>query len=309
MTRASEGEIRTVLEQYGLEGASLTVLRDLGNTVLRADLNSSRYSVRMCAPDATRARLEAELDWLEALRRDTGLIVPQPVLNASDEYISRVGERLAVVFRWVGGEPVSGRMNLQTARAIGGLTARLHHHARTYRPSNFAGLRFDLDWLNGPNSWWTTKARRDLKDDFASLEPAIAFCASVMAKLGSSSEHFGLIHSDLNFGNVLVHDDWFRVIDFEACGMGYFLMDLGVTEIEFLDYDDGSELVAAFRSAYSVVRRIELEPSDLAAFRIAACVVYLEWLFTHPNPAVRREKMRWVPRTLALMRGALARQD
>ena len=309
MARASEDEIQAVLEQYGLEGASLTVLNDLGNTVLRADLGSSSYSLRICAPSVTRERLESELDWLAALRRDTGLIVPQPVSNASDAYITRAGERLAVAFRWVGGEPVSNRMDFQTARAIGGLTARLHLHASTYRPNNFAGLRFDSEWLNGPNSWWTTKARRDLNGDFASLEPCIAFCASIMAKRGSSDAHFGVIHSDLNFNNILVHDDWFRVIDFEACGMGFLLMDLGVTEIEFLDYENGADLIAAYRSAYSVVRRIELEPSDLAAFRIAACVVYLEWLFTHPNPTVRREKMRWVPRTLALMRGALAQRD
>jgi Ser/Thr protein kinase RdoA (MazF antagonist) len=293
--------IQPILEQYGLENASLTVLNDLGNTVVQADLDSRRYSLRVCLPSVTRERLEAELDWLEALRRDTDLIVPNPVLNASSEHITTFQDRLAVVFRWVGGEPVSQHMSLETAHHVGMLTAQLHNHARTYRPEHFSGLRFDLAWLHGPNSWWTKSAARDLGADFPTLEPCIAFCASVMGNLGTSSEHFGVIHSDLNFGNILVHDGQYRVIDFEACGMGYFLMDLGVTEIEFLDYDDGPDLVAAFRSAYSVVRRTKLEPSDLAAFRIAGCVVYLEWLFTNPNERVRKEKMRWVPRTLALM--------
>lgn len=301
MARALEVEIRAVLEQYGLEKASLMVLNDFGNTVLRVDLDSRRYSVRVCLPSVTRERLEAELDWLEALRRDTDLIVPNPVLNASGERITALSDRLAVVFRWVGGKPVSEHMSREAARDIGALMARLHNHARTYRPEHVSGLRFDLAWLNGPNSWWTTRAARDLGEDFSQLEPCIAFCASIMEKLETSSEHFGLIHSDLNFGNILVHNDWFRVIDFEACGMGYFLMDLGVTEIEFLDYEDGPDLVASFRSVYSVVRRTKLEPSDLAAFRIAGCVVYLEWLFTNPNDRVRQEKMRWVPRTLALM--------
>ncbi len=294
-------QFKPILEQYGLGDASVTVLNDLGNTVLQVDLDSRKYSVRICLPSVTRERLEAELDWLEALRRDTNLIVPNPVLNASGERITAYQDRLAVVFRWVGGEPVSGRMSRQAARDIGALTARLHNHAKTYRPEHFSGLRFDLAWLNGPKSWWRTHAARDLGEDFVKLEPCIAFCASIMTRLGSSSEHFGLIHSDLNFGNILVHNDWFRVIDFEACGMGYFLMDLGVTEIEFLDFDDGPDLVESFRSAYSVVQRTKLEPSDLAAFRIAGCVVYLEWLFTTPNERVRVEKMRWVPRTLALM--------
>lgn len=51
---------------------------------------------------------------------------------------------------------------------------------------------------------------------------------------------------------------------------------------------------------------MRLEPSDLAAFRIATCVVYLEWLFTVPDATVHQEKMRWVPRTLALMCGAVS---
>lgn len=62
-----------------------------------------------------------------------------------------------------------------------------------------------------------------------------------MERLGTSPEHFGLIHSDPNFGNILIHDARYRVIDFEVCGVGCFLMDLGVTEIEFLDDDDGPE--------------------------------------------------------------------
>jgi Ser/Thr protein kinase RdoA (MazF antagonist) len=294
--------LKAILEQYGLENASVRVLNDLGNTVVQADLDSRRYSVRVCLPSVTRERLGAELDWLEALRRDTDLIVPEAVLNASGERITQIRDRLAVVFRWLDGELVSSCMSLEVARAIGALTARLHDHARTYRPKNVPGVRFDSIWLNGPNAWWTTRAAQDLGADFQRLEPCIAFCASVMAKLGTSSKHFGLIHSDLNFGNILVQNGQYRVIDFEACGMGHFLLDLGVTEIEFLDYENGPDLVAAFRASYSTVRHVSLEPSDLAAFRVAACVMYLEWLFTIPDAVVRSEKMRWVPRTLALMR-------
>lgn len=306
MARASESQIRIVLEQYGLGGASLMVLRDLGNTVLRADVGSRPYSLRVCTPSVTRDRLERELDWLEAIRRDTALIVPKVVLNTSGERITAIEDRLAVAFGWLDGQHVADHMNLETARSIGRLTATLHEHAITDRPKNVAGSRYDSVWLNGPNSWWTTRARDDLKDDYPSLESAAAFSATTMDRLGTARDHFGLIHSDLNFWNILWHDEQFAVIDFEACGMGHFLLDLGVTEIEFLDYENGPDLVAAFRASYSTARHLSLEPSDLAAFRVAACVMYLEWLFTIPDAVVRSEKLRWVPRTLHLMREALA---
>lgn len=104
-------------------------------------------------PSVTRERLETALDWLGALRLETALIVPEVVVNTSGERVTALEDRLAVVFRWLDGEPVTDRMSREAACEIGGLTARLHNHAMTYRPAHVAGLRFDAAWLNGPNSW------------------------------------------------------------------------------------------------------------------------------------------------------------
>lgn len=47
-------------------------------------------------------------------------------------------------------------------------------------------------------------------------------------RLGKSPERFGLIHSDLSFGNVLFTADEALPIDFDDCGFGYYLYDLAV---------------------------------------------------------------------------------
>lgn len=297
---ATDEQIRAALERYDLQLASYTVLRDFGNTVLHAKLEDREYGVRLCAQDVERGHLEAELDWLEALRRDTGLIVPRAVPNRDGERIGTLEDRMVVVFDWVQGQPIPD-MNFETARAVGRLAAALHDHARGYRPVGFAGHRVDLAWLRGPESWWATQASHDLGANFARLEPCIAFTASVMERLGTQPEHFGLIHTDLHFGNILVHDGGYRGIDFGDCALGHYHFDLGVTEAELMDFDDGPELIGAFRSSYQEARGVRLEPGDLAAFRIAGSLAFLEWVFTSPNQRVREDKLRWVPSVVQSM--------
>ena len=290
----TDEQIRYALEQYGLHNASYTVLRDLENTVLHAKLEGLEFGVRICSPGVERDHLEVELDWLEALRRDTALMVPRPVLNRQGNRITVLDDRLVVVFDWLQGQPVSHHMSLETARAIGQLTASLHQHTQRYKPNPDGAHRIDRAWLNGPDAWWTNRAATDLPEDHARLEPCIAFVADVMERLGESSEHFGLIHTDLHFGNILLHDGVLRVIDFGDCALGHYLFDLGVTEAEFMDSDDGPALVEAFRSSYEQARGVTINPRDLAAFRILGSVAFLEWVFTSPNQSVRDQKLPWV---------------
>lgn len=299
--RATDEQIRWTLEQYGLGEASYRVLQDLENTVLKATLEDRQFGVHICAQDVEREQLEVNLDWLEALARDTALIVPQPFRNTSGERITTLEDRWAVVFRWVEGEPVSKHMNLEAAHAIGRLTATLHNHAQSYTPLHTTSSSFDLAWLNGPESWWVTRARRNIPEDFARLERCIAFAESVMKQLGTGHDQYGLIHNDLHFGNILVHDGSYRVIDFNQVQSGHYLFDLGVTEAEFLDYADGPALIQTFRSGYEHARGVQLDPRDLAAFRIAGGVAFLEWVFTSPNQSVQETKLGWVQNVIDSM--------
>ena len=50
----------------------------------------------------------------------------------------------------------------------------------------------------------------------------------VEQQLGKTPDQFGLIHSDLSFGNVLFTTDEVLPIDFDDCGFGYYLYDLAV---------------------------------------------------------------------------------
>lgn len=122
-----------------------------------------------------------------------------------------------------------------------------------------------------------------------------------MRDLGETSDHFGLINADLHFGNLLRTREGYALIDLDSLGWGYFFFDTACVEGELADYND-PRLIDAFLDAYVTSRAVHLDRSALRLFSVAAGVVFLEWVFSSPNPEVRAQKLRWVPVTLERMR-------
>ena len=48
----------------------------------------------------------------------------------------------------------------------------------------------------------------------------------VLEGLGEDADVFGVIHRDLKLDNVVFHQERAGVIDFDACGLGHYLLDL-----------------------------------------------------------------------------------
>jgi Ser/Thr protein kinase RdoA (MazF antagonist) len=291
------------LQAYGLENATLTTLRHLGNYVAKVEHGGETFGLRICVAETRLERLEVELGWLNALTKDTALNVPQPIKNKNGIFITRLSDRNALLFKWVDGEPVSKHMSVSVAAQTGELMATLHEHAQHFKPQQYVGPVYDAEWLNGTQSWWRTNAMTDIGQDlFIQLSPTVDSLSRRMNEL-QNDKHFGLIHSDLHFGNILLSDGMTNVIDFDGCALGFYAFDIAVTEAEFMDYDNGEELVAVFRKSYETKTGQQIS-KDANLFRIASGVVFLEWVFTSPNPKVREEKMGWVKSVLETIRKA-----
>ncbi|BAC91144.1 hypothetical protein [Gloeobacter violaceus] len=81
-------QVKEILEQYALENAECTVLRHLGNLVVRVEADARRYALRVCEPQVSAAQLQTELDGLQALKRDTDLYVPTPVTSVQGDLVT-----------------------------------------------------------------------------------------------------------------------------------------------------------------------------------------------------------------------------
>ena len=190
-----------------------------------------------------RAAIRSHDLWLEALDRDTDLIVQRPVLNLSGNFITDVesdGDRpfLVTLLRWVDGELVWDNygdtvfVDLPSGvlHQVGSVLGKLHRHSSQWTPpEGFVRsgtepdrLRHDLNRLRP-----AADEGRIHASDFTVLERAVCRINDRVAEIDGSPEYRGLLHGDFSCGNCVVHRDEIRPIDFDWCQFGYFLADVG----------------------------------------------------------------------------------
>lgn len=188
--------------------------------------------------------IESELMWLDALGDETGIDTSVPIAARDGRRVVTVesngAERYAVLFHMIGGiEPDETVVNATDFRTLGGLTAKLHAHARTWqRPANFE--RFTWDWehtLGSTPRWGQWQDGIGIDDgNRVVLDRAADLIRERLAEFGNTGDQFGLIHADLRLANLLVDGSQVNVIDFDDCGFSWFLYDFG-TAVSFMEDD------------------------------------------------------------------------
>jgi Ser/Thr protein kinase RdoA (MazF antagonist) len=222
----------------------------------------------MGAHGADPVAVRSELQWLEALNRDTDLVLQRPVRNRTGALVTRVSleDDVAPVnctlLRWVRGQPYHRDLESpQTARQIGQTLAKLHLHASQWQvPAGFSRPRRDVLYfervLRG-----IQPALRDGRigaSDYAEFEKSIALLTSRMRSLPEDRQTHGILHADAHKGNMLCDDGQIRLIDFSFCAFGHYLFDLGICLSDMKE-----ELHAAFLGGYQSLRAL---PDDYQAW-------------------------------------------
>lgn len=122
------------LQRYDLDVAGPSLITNDFNSVFRvATRSGEKHILRVDMPEGghTRDHVAATMDWLAALARDGALFVEAGAAGVPEP-------RLCAVFQWAAGTDLARRLAPANASRLGKLTAELHAHAATYRPS--AGL-------------------------------------------------------------------------------------------------------------------------------------------------------------------------
>jgi Ser/Thr protein kinase RdoA (MazF antagonist) len=243
--------------------------------------------------------IEAELTWLDALRRDSGITVPT-VLPARD------GRRVVTVdvdgslrhivhFKMVAGtEPDEASLTGQDFHVLGQITAALHHHSQNWtRPPGFS--RFAWDWehsLGGQPRWGRWQDAEGIGDrERDLLDRAARLLEQRLAAYGSGPRRFGLVHADLRLANLLADGSAVTVIDFDDCGFGWFFYDFG-TAVSFIEHDPAlPEWQESWVSGYRSVQPMDAADEDmLASFVLLRRLLLLAWMGTHSHSKESRTK-------------------
>jgi Ser/Thr protein kinase RdoA (MazF antagonist) len=210
--------------------------------------------------------LRSQLLWLSALGRETDLVAPEPVPTKDGSLLGHVsthdltkersllrwlrcplrlpgdegferGLRAAAsgmsrnfaLLSWVAGKhKTSDDLELEDASLIGSYVAQLHHHAEGYEVPEGAALpRWDWRWPLGEGALlWSKGASFYSTSDMEAFRMASQRVREVLQELGEGSEVFGLIHRDLTLDNLLFDAGTVGAVDFDLCGLGYYLFDV-----------------------------------------------------------------------------------
>jgi Ser/Thr protein kinase RdoA (MazF antagonist) len=237
--------------------------------------------------------IRSELAWLEALKKEAGVETPQPIPGLGGQYIQEVyspeffERRPVVMFSYINGSEPDDSNIYASFRRLGEIAARMHQHARQWsKPPYFRRLSWDYDGNIGnlPNcgKWqyaWGADAQ------------ALQTLAQLSAKLKESLEdygydhtRFGLIHADLRLANLLVSGEETKVIDFDDCGMGWFMYDMA-SALSFLEErEDLGELVSAWVKGYRRGGYLSAEDeASIAGFIMLRRLTLTAWVASHKD--------------------------
>lgn len=288
---------RAALERFGLDRDSSVELCNVSeNHTYRVDDpgTGSRFALRVHRPGYhTRAEIESELSWIDALSAD-GVVQTPGVVRATDgERVVSVagpelGERNVVLFEWLAGaEPDldSGESAAAQFETLGAVSARMHEHARSWlRPAEFTRSSWDYDGTLGANGPWG-RWQDGLgvgPEERRQLERLDATIAARLQAYGQGNRRFGLVHADIRLANLLMDGDRVRVIDFDDCGFSWYMYDFATTVSFIEDHPRVPELRAAWLRGYRSVT--ELDPSDeaeLETFVMLRRLMLLAWIGSH----------------------------
>lgn len=279
-----------LLPHYALDVAHHEHLRTSENVVVKLrTAEGVCYALRIRhLRDTQPTRIRSELEVLKEFGAHARAQVPAPLATRDGKLfcVVTVGgeDYLCVVFRWVSGVHLGGAdITPIHMAAMARSVAQWHAFAAAYRPpAGFDRPVYDAGWFFGPVAWTASH------DFVACLPPkAVGYLRRVNDDLhtclcGHSREPaaFGLIHYDLHVGNFLFGEGEANMLDFDECGMGFYLFDLAHILFEFVEDARFGELLQVARGEYAAARGIPLvPPEELNFFLALQGIAYLNWLY------------------------------
>lgn len=315
---------RNALARFGVPpDAGVEMINYSENITYRVDGAGSgdRFALRVHRPGYHSLQsIESELAWMEALASEAGVPTPVPVPAPDGTLVQSAGapgvpdDRYCVLFEWLDGDfPDEDRL-AESFGPLGEITGRVHAHAaRWMTPATFKRQTWDLDFMFGESAIWGPwqDGMGLTGDDLKLLTRLEDRLRQRLERFGQSPERFGLIHADLRLDNVLVKNGEMKVIDFDDCGLGWYLYDFG-TAVSFIEHrPDMDELIATWADGYRKVRAIsEEEENEIQTFVMVRRLLLTAWIASHSDTELAQAQgLEYTRGTCALAEDYLGRYE
>ena len=298
---------RAALSHWGLEGATIDLLKFRENAVYKVSAGAEKFALRVHrAGYHSDQALRSELQWIRALA-GAGIEVPSVVATRSGEpfAVVRTGEGAGAqvdLFEWIDGRQLGSvesgiaaepHVVRDTYRTMGELAARLHNQSAGWTPpAGFARHAWDHEGLAGEQPLWGRfwELASLSAEERALLGRARARVYEELSRLPRTPPTYSMIHADFAPENLLVDGAHVRLIDFDDAGFGWHLFEL-VTSLYFVMdepwFDEAREaLIEGYRSERPLA---DGELARLPLFFLARSFTYVGWVHTRPGTETARK--------------------
>ncbi len=153
-------------------------------------------------------------------------------------------------------------------RELGRIAATLHNHSDHWIvPDYYSRMEWDWDgtfgkpWNNfyGSHYMDTTCVS---KKDVATIDECVQLMKKRLDAYGKGKDRYGMIHSDLRMANLLQDNEKITVLDFDDCGRGWYMYDIGGIVALMAHRSDISEVIKEVISGYESTRPISKADKD-----------------------------------------------
>ncbi len=307
------------LADYDLPVVRFRLITNSFNGIFRLDTaTGEKFILRVCLPDERRlAEIQSEMAWLAALRRDTDLAVPEPVLTRSGALVTTAAApgvpepRHVVVFSWLPGPNLAERLSEANLYKLGRLTAQLHDQADHFQPpAGFWLKTYDKTFPFNEEVMLLKETENKLMspDRQAVFRAAVAQLDRMLETLNRDPGELRVLHADLHQGNVKVYRGELSVLDFDDCMWGYPVQDIAISMYYFQDLEAYPAYRRAFQEGYCSRRAWPVaDPEILEALIAGRGLVLANYILMDPNPDYRAMAAYYIDWTERQLRQWLAR--
>ncbi|WP_430786916.1 phosphotransferase enzyme family protein [Virgibacillus flavescens] len=253
-TGSNDKLIEIALGHYGITDYSSRFIRHNDNLTSKIDNNedSNSYVLRIHSPitsglqgvQHTFEGLTAEMELLNTLNEQTSLSLQQPVTNNKGKLVSTIvdvennSSPLATLLTWKEGNDYTGEeLNSKNiAYEVGVVLAKLHNFSTNWIiPQPFIRPNYDIEkyWNLTDRLQYGVEINLYTSEQYDVIVDTMNYIEAIFDRIEKTKTNWGMIHADLQGGNIIVNNDTVIPIDFGFSGYGYYLFDLGITLTSF----------------------------------------------------------------------------
>lgn len=258
---------QAILSSYSFIEPSIEFVRHHENMIFKVkdQADGKDYTLRIHSPATaglsgvqhTLAGLQSEMALLHELIHSQFDRVQQPIANSNGDYVTpyQASEAsplyYATLVTWIEGPTLSFEENNRNEAAFAlGETLALFHEATCNKESLKQLTRPQYDASRIDSAIDELKVGIELElytpKQYEVIKETLIYIKSLLNELDQQESTWGIIHADIQLGNVILANGRPNLIDFSLCGHGYYLFD--IASASFLLPDD---LRTIFLEGYS----------------------------------------------------------